>query len=105
MIELKLIESPQNKRDDRRAGTASFTHSGPVFATGTNVNGVRSFSEDSAIVRPGVTNLELIESQQRERDNRRAGTACLITRTILKGVRVFPECGAIGRTFAEAAYD
>src|SRR5438309_849099 len=101
MIELKLIESPQNKCDDTRVGTASVIHSDLVFATGTNVNGVRSFSEDSAMVRPGVANLELIESQQRERDNRRAGTACLITRTILKGVRVFPECGAIGHIFGE----
>jgi hypothetical protein len=101
---IELIKSRQRAIDNMRIGTACFVHSDLFFATATNVTGVRSFSEDSATVRPGVI-IELIKSQQRASDNMRAGTGCLITRTTLIGARAFPECGSIDPTFAEAAHD
>jgi hypothetical protein len=51
-----------------------------------------------------VTNVELIASQQRERESRRIGTACFIHSDLVFATAANLN-GAIGHTIAEAAHD
>jgi len=108
MTELKPIESPASSIDsviahNERVVTAAFIHSDLVFATamrGRNHRHTatqRFVSATSAIC---VASLEPIASLQRGRDNRRVARHRFPTCMVLRAVRAFPECGAIGRTFA-----